>query len=331
MTRCLRARIAALQSTATTGRGFILIRRLLLPGLVLLAAVPIVIGTAAGANPRSDAAHLSQIGHIVVIYQENHSFDNLFGGWEGVNGLESADVAHTRQVSQSGVQFNCLLQDDVNLTSPPLTSTCTDTTTGTTFGSAFANAPFRIDDHYQPSDVTCAKPTVFAPNDGYVKGDPAALPGGCTRDLVHRYYQEQYQIDGGEQDRYVAGSDAAGLSMGYFDTKQLPLYKYLHDSGHPDYAISDNFFQGAFGGSFLNHQWLITAATPVWANALNDGSSNDRHSVLDANGMPVTNNGQPSPALQYPLYKSPTPSILKHQQEPQPSNPGPGRGPVQPG
>src|SRR5262249_33461344 len=84
----------------------------------------------------------------------------------------------------------------------------------------------------------------------------------------------------------------------------------------------------AFGGSFLNHQWLIAAATPVWANALNDGSSNDRHSVLDANGMPVTNNGQPSPALQYPLYKSPTPSILKDQQETQSCNPGPGRGPV---
>ena len=26
-----------------------------------------------------------------------------------------------------------------------------------------------------------------------------------------------------------------------------------------DYAIADNFFQAAFGGSFLNHQWLIAA------------------------------------------------------------------------
>jgi phospholipase C len=29
---------------------------------------------------------LSGINHIVVIYEENHSFDNLYGGWEGVNG-----------------------------------------------------------------------------------------------------------------------------------------------------------------------------------------------------------------------------------------------------
>ena len=60
---------------------------------------------------------------------------------------------------------------------------------------------------------------------------------------MHRYYQEQYQLDGGAQNRYVTGSDAIGLTMGYYDTKALPIYKYLHDKGHPDYAIADNFFQ----------------------------------------------------------------------------------------
>ena len=28
------------------------------------------------------------------------------------------------------------------------------------------------------------------------------LPGGCTRDLVHKFYQEQYQLNGGAQNRY---------------------------------------------------------------------------------------------------------------------------------
>src|SRR6476646_6351786 len=50
------------------------------------------------------------------------------------------------------------------------------------------------------------------------------LYGGCTRDLVHRFYQEQYQLDHGKQDRYISGSDAVGLTMGYYDTKQLPIY-----------------------------------------------------------------------------------------------------------
>src|SRR5439155_25569649 len=108
-------------------------------------------------------------------------------------------------------------------------------------------------DYIAPTDTTCPALGVFAAN-GVANG--SGLPGGSTRDLVHRFYNEQYQIDGGRQDRYVAGSDAAGLVMGYYDTRQLPIYRYLHSAGAPHYAIADNFFQAAFGGSFLNHQWL---------------------------------------------------------------------------
>src|SRR5262245_58335375 len=67
---------------------------------------------------------IREINHIVVIYQENHSFDNLYGGWEGVRGREDANLANTLQVSQGGSDFDCLLQVDVNLTSPPLLATC---------------------------------------------------------------------------------------------------------------------------------------------------------------------------------------------------------------
>src|SRR2546422_9858833 len=106
---------------------------------------------------------------------------------------------------------------------------------------------------------TCPQPGVFAPN-GLPPG-PSNLPGGCTRDIVHRFYQEQYQLDGGKQDRYTTGSDAVGLTQGYYDTRALPIYAYLHGGAHPHYAIAGDFFQSAFGGSFLNHQWLVTAAT----------------------------------------------------------------------
>ena len=80
---------------------------------------------AAGAGRRqftsepADAKELQKINHIVVIYEENHSFDNLYGGWEGVNGLANADAAHTTQVNQAGNAYACLKQNDVNLTSPP--------------------------------------------------------------------------------------------------------------------------------------------------------------------------------------------------------------------
>jgi acid phosphatase len=270
--------------------------RIIVPGvlasLLALTALP-----AAGASPAKSA--LGNINHIVVIYQENHSFDNLYGTWERVNGLSHASALNTLQVNQGGAAFTCLKQNDVNLATPPQDASCTDTTTGTPFSSAFTNRPFNIDDYIASTDTTCPPPGAFYPN-GVPKG--TGLPGGCTEDLVHRYYQEQYQLNGGLQNRYVTGSDAIGLTMGVYKTQDLPIYQYLHQAGHPQYAISDKFFQAAFGGSFLNHQWLAAAATPVFAGAANDGSaivaSNphpDMHSVVDANGMP--NN--------YALYASP--------------------------
>src|SRR5262249_1023016 len=176
-----------------------------------------------------------------------------------------------------------------------LSSICS-TPTGT--ASHFANAPFMIDPLIPATATTCPAPGAFAAN-GFANG--TALPGGCTRDIVHRYYQEQFQLDQGRQDRYAQGSDAAGLVMGVYDTHALPIYDYLHTKGHPSYAIADEFFQSAFGGSFLNHQLLVAATAPVWKNAVNDGGPNDLHSVVDANGMP--NN--------YPLYASPLGTQVK--------------------
>jgi acid phosphatase len=255
--------------------------------VVVLALSAMVVLAAPAAAHDKGGGGLRKIDHFVVIYQENHSFDNLYGGWEKVDGLRHADVAHTRQVNQAGAPYQCLMQNDVNLTSPtPLPASCTNTAPA--FMSAFANAPFQIDDYIAPEDTTCPAPGVSAPN-GVLKG--TGLPGGCTRDLVHRFYQEQYQLNGGQQNRYVAGSDAVGLTMGTYDTRKLPIYKYLHERHAPNYAISDRFFQGAFGGSFLNHQWLVAAASPVYA-----GAPETLHSLVDSNGMPTS----------YPLYAATT-------------------------
>jgi phospholipase C len=290
-------------------------RRLRILSLLTLLALALV--SAMGGSPAYGGGKdtLSRINHIVVVYQENHSFDNLYGMWEGVRGLGSAPRSRTIQVNQAGTPYQCLLQNDVNLTSPPLSARCTDSTTGTTFTSHFRNRPFTIDDYIAPSDTTCPAPGVFAPN-GVLKGQ--GLPGGCTRDLVHRFYQEQYQLNDGRQNRYVTGSDAIGLTMGVYDTRALPIYEYLHEHGHPDYAIADNFFQASFGGSFLNHQWLIAASNPVWPGAVNDGGADDLHSVVDENGMPSN----------YPLYVSPLGTAVKDFALTASCNPGPGRPPT---
>jgi phospholipase C len=232
-------------------------RRLLFMVAALAACMALV---APGALAKSRP--FRHIDHFVVIYLENHSFDNLYGTFPGANGLNGADPAHTIQVDLSGHVFKCLEQNDPQLTSPPLPADACSTANGDAFNSHFTNAPFRID--------------------GYVPPDMK------TRDLVHRYYQNQVQIDGGKNDKFVAVSDAKGLSMGVYDTANLPLAEYAKR-----YTLADRFFQGAFGGSFLNHQWLIAPRTPPFAGAASDGGPCDIHTVLDANRLPVAGKDLP--------------------------------------
>jgi phospholipase C len=267
---------------------------------VLLAlAVPTASAAAdpsADRHGRDDPQVVGGFKHLVVIYEENHSFDNLYGTWGSVNGeqvvgIPDAKQVNTTQVAQNGDAYGCLLQNDVNLTSPsPLPTTCVDSAHGVA-ASAFTNDPFTIDNYIKATDKTCPAPGVFAPN-GVLKDSAPAEPGGCTRDIVHRFYQEQYQLNGGLQNRYVTGSDAVGLTVGTYDTKSLPIYKYLHDRRAPNYVIADHFFQAAFGGSFLNHQYLVAARAPVDTLAAADGAHAGLHSVVDANGFPAD----------YPLY-----------------------------
>ena len=293
------------------------LRTFLTASLCLAAAASGIVPASAKppAAKQVDQGIPGKIDHLVVIYEENHSFDNLWGLWPGVNGVKNADPAHSTQVGQTDPRqaLPCLLQLDVNLATPPLAKDCSGTkANGTAFDSHFPNQPFLIDNYIPATgdqSKTCYVPTPAAPS-GPANGvlAPAGAPGGCTRDLVHRYYQEQYQIDGGRQDRYVTGSDAAGLSMGYYDTTKLPLYNYLNGKDAPNYAIEDDFFQGAFGGSFLNHQFLVAAQAPLWPGGADGsgvqtgcatGQANcDLHSIVDANGEPMPTG--------YDLYKPTT-------------------------
>src|SRR5690349_7741278 len=111
---------------------------------ILTAAVAGVILAAALVPASAEAgtpAHGGPIKHLVVIYEENHSFDNLFGGWEGVNGLtHAASSGNVTQRAADGSVLPCLPQNDVNLTSPtPLPASCHGTSGGVAVDSAFAN------------------------------------------------------------------------------------------------------------------------------------------------------------------------------------------------
>src|SRR5699024_2856751 len=49
-----------------------------------------------------------KINHVVVIYMENHSFDNLFGEFEGANGIENATKENIVQLDEDGEPYDTL-------------------------------------------------------------------------------------------------------------------------------------------------------------------------------------------------------------------------------
>ena len=94
-----------------------------------------------------------------------------------------------------------------------------------------------------------------------------------TGDIVHRFYHEQLQIDNGvlekkigDLGKFVTWSDNPGLVLSYIDATSLPEGLLAEQ-----YTLCDNFFHSAYGGSFLNHQWLIAAATPPWTTPIPAG------------------------------------------------------------
>ncbi len=70
----------------------------------MLALLPLPSG-AATTQPAADVP----IDHTVVIYLENHTFDNLYGKFPGANGLDQPG-AQVPQVDKNGVIYQTLPQ-----------------------------------------------------------------------------------------------------------------------------------------------------------------------------------------------------------------------------
>lgn len=159
----------------------------------------------------------ARIGHIVVIFTENRSFDHVFGLFPGAEGVNSAQ--HPPQVDFDGKPLAALPRprwDD-------------------RFPRRLPNGPFRLEP--------------------YVDID------GHTMDPVHDFYLEQEQIDGGKMDRFVEASNAGALVMGYYDGSELKQWALAKE-----FTLADHFFHAAFGGSMLNHFFLICGCAPVFDN-----------------------------------------------------------------
>src|SRR3984893_1412541 len=199
-----------------------------------------------GVSDPTTRALRAKIDTIVVIYAENRAFDNLYGNFPGAHGLgDVADrdgrplPAYVPQIDRDGSPLPTLPPTWRGVTASGVTPVVTEAQS-----AGLPNAPFPIEHAFTAqSNVTLSTSTV-------------------TRDLVHRFFENQMQIDGGKNDGYAAWSDAGSLVMGHYDSSQSALYGLAKE-----FVLADNLFQGAFGGSFLNHQYLICACAPEYPHA----------------------------------------------------------------
>ena len=220
------------------------------PQLGLLAARGARRTTAATIAPTASTTSWS-------IYEENHSFDNVYGGWHGVNGLAAAahpdHPAARPPVPAAGRREPRVAAAAGRPAAAPTTR-------------AFPRVPeCPVPDRrlHPPEDTTCPVPGAPPPNGvpNAAAWPAAARATSCTGTTRSSTSSTT------AKDRYTTGSDAVGLTMGTYDTRRCRSTGTC-TAGAPHYAIADDFFQAAFGGSFLNHQWLIAASTPTWPGAL---------------------------------------------------------------
>ena len=116
----------------------------------------------------------------------------------------------------------------------------------------------RLPPVWKGRDADPAFPTNLPNRPFRIDAPPISMPLSVpTRDLVHKFYRHQEQINGGRNDRFAEVSDAGGLVMGYYDGSTLPMWQWAKE-----YVLADRFFMGAFGDSYINHAWFVCACTP---------------------------------------------------------------------
>ncbi len=159
-----------------------------------LIAASALAGCAANAPaPAGADAALQRVKHVVVIFAENHSFDNMYGLFPGADGIANATPEQTTQLDHDGKPLKELIvfgsdgKPDARFPRMP-------------------NRPFRID-----------APPVNRAIDQIVPSP------------IHAFFHNQEQINGGKNNLFAAMSQAGGWTMGYYDGSQFRVWQWAKE------------------------------------------------------------------------------------------------------
>ena len=219
-------------------------RSVRLPGKAVCAAVTaavaacgVVSATLAAQPERGSRQFIRPIKHVVIIFQENASFDHYFGTYP--------DAANT-----DGTRF--VARED------------TPTVNGLTDGNDFFPARVRVGLHNFNPNVPFGTPTGLDPNG-------AANPFRMTRDQIvtcsnnHNYTGEQLATNSGFMDQFPqqnanqgAGCAIDGTTvMGYFDGNTVTaMWNWAQR-----FAMSDNSWGTTYGPSTPGALNLVSGQT----------------------------------------------------------------------
>jgi phospholipase C len=277
-----------------------------LNGIVIVTTLLIAadaIYAAESDNSHQPVRATTPIEHVIVVIGENHTFDNLFAGYQPESGqnvrnllsqeIIKADGSPGPNFSHAGQQtaneVNRYSIDPMH-TGPysrlpqPATTYATGVPPGVPdarFPSNLLNGPFQITQYVAYSDHT---------------GDP-----------VHRFFQMWQQVDKGKMDLFTwvgvtagigpqnappaptpgntfQGGEALGFyNMGTGDARQF-------QSLARQYAISDNYHQAIMGGTGANFIAIVTGDVAFYSNNKGEPATPPDNQIEDPSPQPGTNN-----------------------------------------
>jgi len=213
--------------------------------LVRVAAVAAVAGFGLAplvfAAPVAAASSGKQIQHVVFLMQENHTFDNYFSSFPGVE--EPATVA---------------CQPNWVPTAVP-SPTPTPTPAPTPVATPTPAVPAKPTPTPKPSPSPRPTPTPTPAPSATACYPRFHLTSHRTVDLNHSAEAALHAYDNGRMDGFSAAQAfynlPDNLAMGYYDGSDLPEYYNLASQ----YVLAQRFFSSAWGSSAINHMYSIAA------------------------------------------------------------------------
>lgn len=233
-------------------------RRQFLRGAGLAAgslAAPAIMGFTTGKEVSEIHRMRSRIEHVVVIFQENRSFDHYFGTFRPNNGRrvsnlldDDGKISHRFygiQKNAAGVPYaNLPIADEEN-----------------SFQSVeIGNFPF----HLSPYIPATAR-TPWLNYDNRFFRTKAAVNGGKMDGFVSIALGREYKLNRSDILKMTAEqlrfrlSRPTGSVMGYYTEQDIPFY---HQIAH-HFVLFDRFYEAIYGGSLGNALYLVSGRSAV--------------------------------------------------------------------